>query len=152
MEVLYEYEIASKIRYFMCDNASSNDTCVNNVLRAISPELSIAQRNARRLRCLGHVVNLCARALLIGKESNKTLRRLEGVTGEESEGMWRARGPVGGLHSIIRYIRWTPQRREQFASIWTKGELAKFDELEVSHLIDDRARAVHITSPFVPVS
>lgn len=152
VEVLHEYEIASKIRYFMCDNASSNDTCVDKVLNAISPELSIGQRKARRLRCLGHVVNLCARALLIGKESKKTLRRLEGVTGKESEGMWRARGPVGKLHNIIRYIRWTPQRREQFASIQIRGDLAKFDELEVSYLIDDRASVIHITSPFVLLS
>lgn len=145
VEVLHEYEIASKIRYFMCDNASSNDTCVDTVLCAISPELSITQRKARRLRCLGHVVNLCARALLIGKESKKTLRRLEGFTGKESEGMWRARGPVGKLHNIIKYIRWTPQRREQFASIQIRGELAKFDELEVSYLSDGRAKAIHIT-------
>lgn len=152
VEILHEYEIASKIRYFMCDNASSNDTCVDTVLCAISPQLSITQRKARRLRCLGHVVNLCARALLIGKESKKTLRRLEGVTGKESEGMWRARGPVGKLHNIIKYIRSTPQRREQFASIQIRGELAKFDELEVSYLLDGRASAIHITESSVLAS
>lgn len=69
VEVLHEYEIASKTRYFMSGNASNNDCCVDCVLDTISPELSAAQRKARRLRCLGHVVNLCARALLIGKES-----------------------------------------------------------------------------------
>lgn len=131
VETLHEYDIASKTRYFMSDNASSNDTCVDCVLRTISPELSPAQRKARRLRCLGHIVNLCARALLIGKESKKTLQKLESVTGEESENMWRDRGPVGKLHNIIKYIRWTPQRREQFASIRIRGELAKFDDLEV---------------------
>lgn len=131
VETLHEYDIASKTRYFMSDNASSNDTCVDCVLRTISPELSPAQRKARRLRCLGHIVNLCARALLIGKESRKTLQKLESVTGEESENMWRDRGPVGKLHNIIKYIRWTPQRREQFASIRIRGELAKFDDLEV---------------------
>lgn len=139
VEILHEFEIASKTRYFMSDNASSNDACVDSVLSSISPELSITQRKARRLRCLRHVVNLCARALLIGKESKKTLRKLEGVTEKESEGMWRARGPVGKLHNIIKYIRWTPQRREQFAGVQIRGELARFDELEVRYLRDDLA-------------
>lgn len=116
----------------MNDNASSNESCVDAVLKSISPELSVVQRKARRLRCPGHVVNLCARALLIGKESSKTLRKLESATEEEVEAMWRARGPVGKLHNIIRHIRLTPQRREQFANIRIRGSLAQFDELEVS--------------------
>jgi hypothetical protein len=132
VETLHEYGIAGKTRYFMSDNASSNDNCVDTVLKTISAELSTAQRKARRLRCLGHVVNLCARAKLIGRESKKTLRNLEYVSESESGGMWRSRGPVGKLHNIIKYIRWTPQRREQFASIRISGELAKFDELEVN--------------------
>lgn len=68
VDILHDYEIASKTCYFMSDNACSNDSCVDNVLSVISPQLSTTQRKARRLRCLGHVVNLCARALLIGKE------------------------------------------------------------------------------------
>ena len=141
VETLLEYNITSKTRYFMSDNANSNDACVDQVLKTISPELSPAQRKARRLRCLGHVVNLCARALLIGKESKKTLRKLESASGGESESMWRDHGPVGKLHNIIKYIRWTPQRREQFAGIRIKGGLAKFDELEVGR---DHVSLVHI--------
>jgi len=131
VETLHEYNITGKTRYFMSDNANNNDACVDQVLKTISPELSPVQRKARRLRCLGHVVNLCARALLIGKESKKTLRKLEFASGGESESMWRHHGPVGKLHNIIKYIRWTPKRREQFAGIRIKGGLAKFDELEV---------------------
>lgn len=69
------------------------------------------------------------------------------------EGIWRARGPVGKLHNMIKYIRWTPQRREQFAGIRIGGELAKFDKLEVGYLIDDLTSGrVHATSPFVLAS
>ena len=129
---LHDYAVADKTRYFMSDNASSNDSCVDHVLKAISPDLPANQRKARRLRCLGHVVNLCARALLVGKESKKTLRKLNSLTEEESGSVWRDHGCVGKLHNIIKYIRWTPQRREQFADIRIKGDLARFDELEVS--------------------
>ena len=129
---LHDYAIADKTRYFMSDNASSNDSCVDHVLKAISPDLPANQRKARRLRCLGHVVNLCARALLVGKESKKTLRKLDSLTEKESGSVWRDHGCVGKLHNIIKYIRWTPQRREQFADIRIEGDLARFDELEVS--------------------
>jgi hypothetical protein len=104
--ILREYDIDGKTRYFV----------------------------ARRLRCLGHVVNLCARAMLISNESGRTLRKLESAAEEEVEDMWRARGPIGKLHNINRYIRWTPQRREQFANIRVRGSLAQFDELEASQI------------------
>ena len=129
---LHGYAIADKTRYFMSDNASSNDSCVNHVLKAMSPDLPANQRKARRLRCLGHVVNLCACALLVGRESKKTLRKLESLTEEESSSVWRDHGCVGKLHNIVKYIRWKPRRREQFAGIRIKGDLARFDELEVS--------------------
>jgi hypothetical protein len=73
-------ETLHESRYLMSDNASSNDTCVDTVLKTMSPELSTA-------RYLGHVINLCACALLIGRESKKTLWKLEYVSEEESGGI-----------------------------------------------------------------
>jgi hypothetical protein len=80
-------ETLHESRYLMSDNASSNDTCVDTVLKTMSPELSTAQRKPRRLRYLGHVINLYAYALLIGRESKKTLWKLEYVSEEESGGI-----------------------------------------------------------------
>lgn len=121
VKILHEYDIASKTRYFTSDNASSNDSCVDNVLSMISPELSITQRKARRLRCLGHVVNSCARALLLGKESNETLRRLEGVTEKDSRRYMACAWPSGEtpqhdqIHPVdstaTRAVRRHPDRR-----------------------------------------
>lgn len=131
----------------MSDNASSNESCVNAVLKAISPELSNAQRKARRLRCLGHVVNFYARALLIGKESEKTLRKLELASEEGTGDGRRTHGPVGKLHYIIKYVRWTPQRREKFANIKIRGQLAQFDELEAGpRCLLSSKRVPHVTS------
>ncbi|KAF5703911.1 restless-like transposase [Fusarium mundagurra] len=76
--------------------------------------MSDKQRKRRRLRCFGHIVNLFAQALLIGKDAEK-----------------RKRGAIGRLHNIIKYIRASPQRRQFFTSIVCGGELSEFDDLEL---------------------
>ena len=83
LAVIREYNIAQKVGYFMSDNAKNNDTAVSLVLQALDPSLSAKQRQARRLRCFGHVVNLCAQALLLGKGSGKALTE---VSRKEAKG------------------------------------------------------------------
>jgi hypothetical protein len=83
--------------------------------------MPLKQRNARRLRCLGHVINLAAKAFLFGTEFDAFERDVES-TKEKSEllqelMLWRKRGPVGRLHNIITYICRSPQRRETFRTI-----------------------------------
>ena len=60
LDVIGEYKIGGRIEYFMLDNVSSNDTAVDLILKMLCPKMSEKQRKRRRLRCLGHVVNLCA--------------------------------------------------------------------------------------------
>jgi hypothetical protein len=134
LQVVRDYQISHKIGHFMADNASSNDTCVETVLKELYPQMSAKQCSSRRLRCFGHVTNLCARALLLGKSAGKDIDEVElkerrGAF-EAVEMFWRQRGAVGRLHNIVRYIRWVPQRREEFASIHIGGKLAEFDDLE----------------------
>jgi hypothetical protein len=51
--------------YFVLDNVSSNDTCVQEILKQLQP---IADPKKRRLYCFGHIVNLAAKAFLFGEE------------------------------------------------------------------------------------
>lgn len=51
----------------MGDHAAPNDTAVFALLQALHPTLNKRQRPAFRIRCLGHIVNLCAHALIFGK-------------------------------------------------------------------------------------
>lgn len=136
LEVIEEYSIGQQIGYFMTDNAQSNDVCIDLVLRQLYPRLTAEQRAARRLRCFGHITNLCARALLLGKGAGKAMDEAEANLRRGAfdalEKFWRQRGAIGRLHNIVRYIRTTPQRMEEFANIKKGGELAQFDNLEVS--------------------
>jgi hypothetical protein len=140
LQVIKDYKITGQIGYFMADNASTNDTCINSVLQALYPNMSEKQRRRRRLRCFGHIVNLCAQAFLIGKDAEKVCKDLDAAYREGDmkriKELWRKRGAIGKLHNIIRYIRASPQRRQFFRSIICGGELSEFDSLEVSwHLL-----------------
>ena len=136
LDVIGEYKIGGRIGYFMLDNASSNDTAVDLILKTLYPKMSEKQRKRRRLRCLGHVVNLCAQAFLLGKKADTTLEELELAYSrhdfESIAKIWRKQGALGRLHNIVRYIRMSPQRREEFRRIVVGGEWSEFDMLEVS--------------------
>jgi hypothetical protein len=137
LKVFREYKIGGRIGFFVLDNASSNDTCVDLVLRKLYPRMNEKQRRRRRLRCLGHVVNLAAQAFLLGSQSQETLDQLGLANGrrdfEAIAKLWRKQGVLGRLHNIVRYIRMTPQRRAEWRKITIgSGESSLFDRLEVS--------------------
>ena len=136
LHIFNDYKISGQIGYFMADNASSNDTCIDLVLQALYPNMSQKQRLRRRLQCFGHIVNLCAQAFIVGKDAEKICRDLEAAYREGDlkriGELWRKRGAIGRLHNIVRYIRASPQRRQFFKSIEIGGDLAAFDGLEVS--------------------
>jgi hypothetical protein len=136
LELLREYDVGGdQIGYFMLDNASSNDTAVEFILKELCPWMTPKQRRHRRLRCLGHIINLCCQAFLMGRDCERYLAKLEKhyQRGDYAkvEELWKRFGCLGRLHNLVRYIRVTPQRREEFAAIIVGGDLAEFDRLEL---------------------
>jgi hypothetical protein len=136
LHIFDDYGISGRIGYFMADNASSNDACIDLVLQALYPNMTRKHRVRRRLRCFGHIVNLCAQAFIMGKDASKTCKDLDSAYREGDytriRELWKKRGAIGRLHNIVRYIRASPQRRQFFRSIQIGGDLAAFDGLEVS--------------------
>ncbi|OBS15743.1 hypothetical protein FPOA_13469 [Fusarium poae] len=136
LHIFDDYGISGRIGYFMADNASSNDACIDLVLKALYPNMSRKHRVRRRLRCFGHIVNLCAQAFIMGKDAAKTCKDLDSAYREGDYSrireLWKKRGAIGRLHNIVRYIRASPQRRQFFRSIQIGGDLAAFDGLELA--------------------
>jgi len=136
LELFKNYRISGNIGYFMADNADSNDKAINAILRALYPGLSAKQRKARRLRCFGHITNLCAQAFIIGKDTEKVCKELATAYREmdfkKVDELWKKRGAVGLMHNLVRYICNSPQRRSFFRRIKIGGSLTEFDGLEVS--------------------
>ena len=55
----------------------NNDTAIKAVLKHFFLKWSDKKRTARRLRCLGHVINLAAKAFLYGYETDAFEKNIE---------------------------------------------------------------------------
>jgi hypothetical protein len=120
-EVLLEYDLAEQFGFFMADNAETNDVAIKAVLSTLRPD--VKDFNSRRGRCIGHIINLAAKAFLFGQDTEAFENIVEGVnesTPLDSERMrtaqiaWRKKGPLGKLHNIVIFIRSSSIRKEAF--------------------------------------
>src|SRR5438876_846318 len=59
LQIFKNYKINRWIRYFMTNNASSNDTCINTILQAIYSNILDIQQWQHQFYCFGYIVNLC---------------------------------------------------------------------------------------------
>lgn len=66
LPVLDNYLLKAKLGYFITDNASSNDICITEIINLICPDLDAKER---RLQCIGHIINLIAKAFIFGNKS-----------------------------------------------------------------------------------
>ena len=138
LQVLRRYDVCepSVLGFFMADNADNCDTCVRAVLKHVYPLRTIAERadleHLYRCRCIGHILNLAAKAFLVGETlipsySDDPIRNLEVLRA------WRKQGPVGKLHNIVQWVRRSPKRKDKFEG-YSKGTAV--DEELVSELLD----------------
>jgi hypothetical protein len=127
IEILKDYGITeANVGYFMLDNATNNDTAMDTIAEVFS-----LNKNHRRLRCAGHIINLIARSLLYGfdkdlfeqEELDAGLADLEDV--EEELEHWRRAGPVGKAHNLVVWIYASPQRKARFheGKLLLRGEV-----------------------------
>src|SRR5579871_1152334 len=80
LQIFNEYGIQNRIGYFMADNHEANDTCIDTLLQQLHLWMMAKQRKKHRLRCAGHIINLCAHAFHHGQGCRK-----------DSQGKWTQR-------------------------------------------------------------
>jgi hypothetical protein len=100
--VINAYKISDKVGYFTLDNAENNTKTV----AIVGEKLGFGGRR-RRGRCIGHTINLAAKALLFGKNPDAFEEQLDGrspMTIIEYQ-HWRAKGSVGKLHNLVVDVR-----------------------------------------------
>jgi hypothetical protein len=138
--ILQDYEIANKLGCFMSDNAETNDVAIRLILSQLRPD--IQNPGTRRVRCLGHILNLAAKAFLFGKDPDSfeveantanTLSQLQKV-----QELWRRKGALGKYHNTCAFIRATPQRRDAFTNCCVGLDEDKLNELMV--ILDNSTR------------
>ncbi|TKA79670.1 hypothetical protein B0A49_04709 [Cryomyces minteri] len=127
------FGLQEKLGYFVTDNASNNDTCIN----ALAAEFDFNPEH-RRIRCSGHIINLVARAILFGNDVDaleEDLSNQDNLLEDIQMQLWRKRGPLGKLHNVIIFICSSPQRVEHFKQLCAKHELS-----EKTLLMDNNTR------------
>lgn len=117
VDTLQTYQI-ERLGYFVCDNASSNDTAILDILKSYR---LAKEKDRRRLRCLGHIVNLAAQAFLFGKDTDAFEESdLEDL--DIAYKLWQQAGPIGQVHFLVAFIRASSQRREDFTRLQGDGK------------------------------
>ena len=126
LPVLEDYGIVRQLGCVVGDNASTNDT----LCRAISEHLQETEEikwdpEIRRLRCIGHIINLAVQAFLF--QDKITTDKLESFDQGEKTGnsmdvkkqraTFRALGPLGKLHNITVHIRGSAGRISYFKNL-----------------------------------
>ncbi|EXU94816.1 hAT family dimerization domain protein [Metarhizium robertsii] len=129
-EVVDQYELGSKLGYFMLDNAESNDTCLETLARWFPMDV-----RRRRLRCIGHVISIIVRAAIFGSNISTFEAELRGATDEFRFEVWAKKGAIGKLHNLATYIRRTDQRRQALRQLQT--ELSGDDTIFTLEIIVD---------------
>ncbi|KAK8869252.1 restless-like transposase [Apiospora arundinis] len=101
IDVIRTYGIEDKVGYFTLDNATNNDAA----MEAIGKELGFSALE-RRVRCIGHVINLVVKALLFGSDAEAFEDTV--VEGEllarASHVAWMKKGPVGKAHNFVVWV------------------------------------------------
>ena len=99
LAVIEDFGIQPSVGYFQCDNVSSNDVCIATLLSHFPPNSTnpqvLGHKKERRLRCLGHIINLVAKSFIA--------RANRGEWQEENES-----GLIKRLYNIVHFIRRSP--------------------------------------------
>ncbi|KAM5527860.1 transposase-like protein [Fusarium oxysporum f. sp. phaseoli] len=105
IDIVHEWEIEGRVGCAISDNMMANDTCLYYMYQRLDPSMRSVDIKARRMRCYGHTLNLVARAFLFGKDA------------ESFELESDINGMRGLLRNIVKFIRSSPQRSEQFKRV-----------------------------------
>ncbi|EKG09306.1 Ribonuclease H-like protein [Macrophomina phaseolina MS6] len=132
LETIRYFNVAANIGYFTSDNSTTNDTCMRALSTALGNEYGVGfDPVERRIRCGGHIINLCLQAFLFASnkealnaaieeaDSNASTTVVESLQAQlrqknskgkrrkvlEDQSGWRSMGPLGKLHNIAVFIR-----------------------------------------------
>jgi hypothetical protein len=131
LKIIKDYGIASKVGYFMMDNAESNDTMMVAIAEELQEQYTLDWDPVQhRLRCNGHIINLTAQAFLFctleeALDEDQNPESVYAVPTEVEMDVWRQKGPLGRLHNIIVHIQRSVQRQAEFQQLSNGLNLAR---------------------------
>jgi hypothetical protein len=114
---------SNRLGFFIGDNAPENGTAIRAIITHLCPNEK--DPNSRRVRYLGHIIKLAAKAFLFGHDADafeeESQTKKERARFEAIRELWRKKGPVWKFHNTVSFIRKNPQRREAFLETCGSG-------------------------------
>ena len=96
----------------MLDNAKNNDT----TLEALAETMGFDSEE-KRLRYIGHILNLIAKAYLFGQDTKSFTKEYKEAGPPKRRKLWRRRGELRKLHNLVTYVMASRKRIELFMSL-----------------------------------
>ena len=103
---------AKNLGYFVLDNATNNDT----TLVQLGKDLGFDPKE-KRLRCIGHILNLIAQEYLFGQDSASFEDEYQAAGALQRRQLWRQRGELGKLHNLVAHIMASGKRIHLFKQL-----------------------------------
>ena len=121
MPLLQRFGITeATIGYFVLDNVPNNDITLVELSKTLKFDPKV-----KRLRCIGHVLNLIAEAYLFGQDASDFEAKFkeQGLQGRRK--MWRDRGELGKLHNLVAHVMASGKRTELFTALQSTENVGK---------------------------
>jgi hypothetical protein len=71
----------------------------------------------RRLRCMGHILNLIAEQYLFGQDAASFERDFQAAGNPRRRQLWRQRGELGKLHNLVAHVMASGKRTDLFLAL-----------------------------------
>jgi hypothetical protein len=94
------------------DNAQNNDTTLVELAKTMG--FNPVQK---RLRCMGHILNLIAESYLFGQDASTFSEEFKGASPKERRKLWRDRGELGKLHNLVAHVCASGKRTDLFMAL-----------------------------------
>jgi len=78
------------------------------------------EQHHRRLRCLGHIINLISKAILLGENVSSFEEALQNAGDDKQFELWAKKGPLGRAHNFVVFVNRSGLRLELFRSLQEK--------------------------------
>jgi len=111
--VISEYQIVDSLGYIISDNASNNWTALVALADIYRKAGKKFNPNRKYVRCMGHICNLIANAILYTDADAEAASATE-EDGHDDPSLEPPQGVIRKLRSLVKYINASPQRRARF--------------------------------------
>jgi hypothetical protein len=136
LPLLTRFGITSdNLGYFVLDNAPNNDTTLVELAKILKFD-----PKHKRLRCMGHILNLVAESYLFGQDAASFEEDYKKAGAPARRQLWRQRRELGKLHNLVAHVMASGKRDKLFLDLQTNYNEGKAAGRSLKLILDGGIR------------